>query len=109
MHPFVLYLVLVAFAICMMLVFVFRHQLDRLILRLERMAGPKFQEHEPVVVKRPLPHLGLEAGASGVIVHIHDGGRAYLVEFMDKDGQTFGVEELPAGDLESGSQFQVAR
>jgi hypothetical protein len=99
MHPFVLYLALVAFAICMMLVFVFRHQLDRLILRLERMADPKFQEHEPVAVNRPLPQLGLEAGSVGVIVHVHDGGRVYLVEFMGSDGQNIGLEELSARDL----------
>jgi len=52
----------------------------------------------------PIPRLNLDAGATGVIVHIHGQGLAFDLEFMRKNGTTIGVETVSATDL----TFQVA-
>lgn len=60
-------------------------------------------EHTQVVLKRPLPNLGLEPGDVGVVVHVHGQGEAYEVEFLSLDGNTIGVETVEAGDLRQAS------
>jgi hypothetical protein len=39
-------------------------------------------EHECVVLTQDLPDEGLQAGDIGTVVHIHQGGAGYGVEFM---------------------------
>ncbi len=56
-------------------------------------------EHSQVVLKKPLPKLGLEPGDVGVVVHIYAQGAAYEVEFLTMDGNTIGLETVNAGDL----------
>lgn len=60
-----------------------------------------FKEHSQVALSGPLPQLGLSVGASGVVVHVHDLGLAYEVEFFDADGRTLGVETLYAQQLQA--------
>lgn len=60
-------------------------------------------EHTQVVLKRPMPSLGLEPGDIGIIVHIHEQGKAYEVEFLSLDGNTIGVETVAASDLRQAS------
>ena len=55
-----------------------------------------FTEHPPVAVTVALPLLKVEAGAVGVVVHVHQAGLAYEVEFMDKSGRTIGVATVEA-------------
>lgn len=57
------------------------------------------QEHSTVVLHRPLPALGLEDGAVGVVVHIYPQAQAYEVEFMTDEGLTLGVQALLPEDL----------
>lgn len=57
------------------------------------------KEHSRVVLKRPLPRLGLGAGAEGVVVNVYADGAAYEVEFLDVNGRTIGVETIDAADL----------
>jgi len=57
------------------------------------------QEHTQVVLKKPLPGLGLEPGDVGVVVHVYGDGSAYEVEFMTMDGNTIGLETIAAEDL----------
>ena len=57
------------------------------------------QEHSTVVLHRPLPALGLEDGAVGVVVHIYPQAQAYEVEFMTDEGLTLGVQDLLPEDL----------
>lgn len=57
------------------------------------------QEHSAVVLCRPLPVLGLEVGAVGVVVHIYPQAQAYEVEFMTDEGLTLGVHTLLSEDL----------
>lgn len=66
-----------------------------------------FAEHSQVVLATPLPALGLESGDVGVVVHVHDGGAAYEVEFMSLDGRTIGVQTLPADQLRPVSASAV--
>jgi hypothetical protein len=62
-----------------------------------------FDEHTQVVLKRPLPNLGLEPGDVGVVVHIYGNGVAYEVEFLSLDGNTIGVTTVEAADLRQAS------
>lgn len=65
-----------------------------------------FDEHAQVVLKRPLPRLGLGPGAVGVIVHIYGEGAAYEVEFLSLDGSTIYVSTVEADDLRQASPGQ---
>ena len=57
------------------------------------------QEHTGVILKRPLPKLGLDSGSSGVVVHVHGKGAAYEVEFLTQHGHTVCVETIKPEDL----------
>ena len=57
------------------------------------------KKHSQVVLKKPLPNLGLEPSDVGVVVHIYSQGVAYEVEFLTMDGHTIGLETVDAGDL----------
>ena len=57
------------------------------------------QEHSAVALRRPLPALGLEVGAVGVVVHIYPQAQAYEVEFMTDEELTLGVHTLLSEDL----------
>lgn len=62
------------------------------------------KEHSQVVLTCPLPDMGLESGAVGVVIHVHALGEAYEVEFMGKDGSTLGVGTVLTQELcEAGS------
>ena len=52
------------------------------------------KEHECVVLTEDLPGEGLKAGDIGTVVHIHQGGAAYEVEFMTLAGETIAVTTL---------------
>lgn len=58
-----------------------------------------FAEHNPVIVTVALPVLKVDAGAVGVVVHVHQAGLAYEVEFMDTSGRTIGVATVEATNL----------
>ena len=57
------------------------------------------KEHAQVVLKKPLPNLGLEPGDVGVVVNVYGNGSAYEVEFLTMDGHTIGLETVDAVDL----------
>ena len=56
-------------------------------------------EHDIAVLTRSLPEYGLEAGDVGAIVFVHDGGKAYEVEFVSGSGATIAVVTLEAKDV----------
>jgi len=58
-----------------------------------------FKEHQTVEIRKDLSHLSLEAGASGVVVHVYPNGVAYEVEFIGEDGRTLGVETMEYDEL----------
>jgi hypothetical protein len=49
------------------------------------------QEHDIVVLTQDLPEERLTVGDVGTVVHIHDGGTGYEVEFMTPSGRTVAV------------------
>ena len=65
------------------------------------------KEHSQVVLKKPVPNLGLEPGDVGDVVHIHAQGAAYEVEFLTLDGHTIGTLLLPY--INNATQADVER
>lgn len=59
----------------------------------------KIKEHDCVVLTKNLPAENLEAGDVGTVVHIHNGGVAYEVEFVTLAGSTVAVATVEASDL----------
>lgn len=57
------------------------------------------QSHDTVVLTRPLDEHGLAQGDVGAIVHAHDDGTAFEVEFVSGAGTTIAVVSLDANDL----------
>jgi hypothetical protein len=54
----------------------------------------RIQEHDRVVLRTPVPFEGPKAGDVGTIVHIHQGGLGYEVEFVGRDGHTVALRTL---------------
>jgi len=49
------------------------------------------KEHDRIVLTSDLSPESLKAGDVGTVVHVHDGGDAFEVEFMALDGTTVAV------------------
>jgi hypothetical protein len=57
------------------------------------------KEHDCVVLTADLPEDGLLAGDVGTIVHIHNAGEAYEVEFATLTGRTVAVTTVESRQL----------
>ena len=57
------------------------------------------REHDIVVLTTPLTNERLEAGDIGTVVHIHQDGVAYEIEFMTLAGKTIAVTTLLAAQV----------
>jgi hypothetical protein len=57
------------------------------------------QEHDCVVLTRELPDDGLQAGDVGTVVHIHNEGEAYEVEFVALNGRTVALSTVPRSQV----------
>jgi hypothetical protein len=57
------------------------------------------KEHDCIVLTQDLLEEGLRAGDVGTVVHIHQGGAAYEVEFVTLTGQTVAVATVQASQL----------
>ena len=57
------------------------------------------KEHDCVVLTRDVPEEGLVAGDVGTVVHIHQGGAGFEVEFMTLTGHTLAVATLSASQV----------
>ncbi len=57
------------------------------------------REHDCVVLTADLAEDGLQKGDVGTIVHIHDEGAAYEVEFMTLGGVTVAVTTVLSDQL----------
>jgi len=49
------------------------------------------KEHDRIVLTSDLSQESLKTGDVGTVVHVHDGGAAFEVEFMALDGTTVAV------------------
>ena len=65
-------------------------------------------EHDCVVLTAALSDDGLEAGDVGTVVHIHNGGEAYEVEFTTLDGRTLAVVTVKSDKLRPVTRRDVA-
>ena len=57
------------------------------------------KEHDCIVLTEDLPAEGLKAGDIGTVVHIHQHGAGYEVEFMTLTGETVTVVTLLAAQV----------
>ncbi len=54
----------------------------RVSVQVEPLAGMPVAEHAMVRLRRDLPDAGIDAGELGSVVHVHEGGGGYEVEFL---------------------------
>ncbi|MDT4953121.1 MAG: hypothetical protein QOJ02_1259 [Acidobacteriota bacterium] len=66
------------------------------------------KEHESVVLMEDQPEEGLKAGDIGTVVHIHQGGAGYEVEFMTLAGETIAVVTLMAAQVRPFARRDIA-
>ena len=57
------------------------------------------REHDCVVLTADLAEDGLQNGDVGTVVHVHDNGAGYEVEFMTLGGETAAVTTVMPGQL----------
>ena len=57
------------------------------------------QELDTVILVQDYPDRGLVKGELGAVVMVHDGGKAFEVEFVTLAGDTLGVLTLPADEV----------
>ena len=66
------------------------------------------KEHDCVVLTQNIPEEGLEADDIGTVVHIHDGGAGYEVQFMTLAGETVAVATLLPAQLRPIARRDIA-
>ena len=66
------------------------------------------KEHDYVALTTDLHSEGLTAGDLGTVVHIHEGGKAFEVEFMTLVGRTIVVATLSSTQVRPISERDVA-
>ena len=69
-------------------------------------ASTTYRELEMVTIPEDVPEIGIEAGATGTIATVYDGGRMLDVEVSREDGVTVGFVDLRVAD--DGSLSLVA-
>lgn len=68
----------------------------------------KIKEHDCVVLTADFPEEKLKSGDVGTVVHIHQGGAAYEVEFMTLDGHTVAVTTVSSNQLRPVSRRDIS-
>jgi Domain of unknown function (DUF4926) len=66
------------------------------------------KEHDCVVLTRDMAAEGLKAGDIGTVVHIHQSGAGYEVEFMTLAGETVSVVTLLPSQLRAIARRDIA-
>ena len=64
-------------------------------------------EHDRVVLTKPLKGVGLECGDVGTIVHVHDARVAFEVEFVSLDGETSIIATVKSSALRPVSKREI--
>ena len=65
-------------------------------------------EHDCVVLTKNVPEENLERGDIGTVVHVHNGGVGYEVEFMTLTGETVAIVTLLADHVRPLSRRDLA-
>ena len=66
------------------------------------------KEHDCVILTQELRDEGLQAGDIGTVIHIHQGGIGYEVEFMTLAGQTVAIATLLASQIRPIAKRDIA-
>lgn len=66
------------------------------------------KEHDQIVLTEDVPDEGLTAGDVGTVVHIHNQGEGYEVEFVTLAGQTIAVASLLARQVRPVSKQDIS-
>ena len=66
------------------------------------------KEHDRIVLLKDLQAEGLLAGDVGTVVHIHNKGEAFEVEFMTLGGETVTVVTLPSSQVRAVGKRDIA-
>lgn len=66
------------------------------------------KEHDCIVLTQDLPAEGLQTGDIGTVVHIHQAGAGYEVEFMTLAGETIAVATLLPNQIRPIAKRDVA-
>ncbi|MBI1987191.1 MAG: DUF4926 domain-containing protein [Nitrospinae bacterium] len=66
------------------------------------------KEHDCIVLTQDLLEEKLQAGDVGTVVHIHQGGAAYEVEFVTLTGHTVAVATVQASQLRPVNQRDLS-
>jgi len=66
------------------------------------------KEHDCVVLTRSLPDKKLQAGDIGTVVHVHEGGAGYTVEFMTLAGETLAISTLLPAQIRPVARGDIA-
>jgi hypothetical protein len=57
------------------------------------------KEHDRVVLREEIPDQGLKTGDVGTVIHVHNKGEAFEVEFIALDGETLAIATLDASQV----------
>jgi len=68
-----------------------------------------YEELETVAIPEDVPELGVEAGTTGTIVNVYEGGRMLLVEIGREDGTSVGLVDLEVGPVIEARLRRVVR
>jgi hypothetical protein len=64
-------------------------------------------ELDTVVLAHDIGEHGLKKGDVGVIVHIYENGKAFVVEFVTTDGKTVAVLTLNESDVRPMGEGEI--
>lgn len=65
------------------------------------------REHDCVILSADLPQDGLQKGDVGTVVHVHNNGAGYEVEFLTLAGETLAVTTVMPSQLRAVSKRDV--
>lgn len=65
------------------------------------------EEHNRIVLTADLPEEGLRAGDVGTVVHVHQDGQAFEVEFLTLDGRTVVVATVQGAQVRAVSETDM--
>jgi hypothetical protein len=66
------------------------------------------QEHDVVVLVRPLPEHHLEAGDVGAVIAVHAEGKTFTIEFVAFDGETVAIATVEKADVRPIREREIA-
>jgi hypothetical protein len=67
------------------------------------------KEHDCIVLTCDLPEADLRAGDVGAVVHIHEGGAAYEVEFVALPGRAAAIATVKADAVREVGQHSCKK